>query len=110
MAQPRKTYTTIYRPPEKSDTDKKRPRDTIAGEADGAASLASRHDHRHLPEYRPEAGEQRHGGRERHEDGRVSPNRWGCLGTQKLDTTNVIAMPTLGDEGPDGTPPSVALG
>ena len=78
------------------------------GEADGAAGLAGRHDHRHLLEGTgvTEAGEQEHGEHERHEDVEVGP---ACGVAQNPgDTAQGDGHADAGDEGPDGAAHAVA--
>lgn len=78
------------------------------GEADGAASLAGRHDHRHLLEGTgvTEAGEQEHGEHERHEDVEVSPT--GGVVQDPGDAAEGDGHADTGDVGPDGTAHAVA--
>lgn len=72
------------------------------GEADGAAGLAGRHDHRHLLEGTgvAEAGEQEHGEHERHEDVEVGPA--GGVVQDPGDAGQGDGHADAGDEGPDG--------
>ena len=78
------------------------------GEADGTASLAGRHNHRHLLEGTgvTEAGEQEHGEHERHEDVEVGPT--GGVIQNPGDTGQRDGHADTGDKGPDGAAHAVA--